>query len=86
MIVWMWILKFFVFLFVFRIAQIAVWNFRKVFYVHPWVTDLIVTILAVVALAVFAVGSWWALIAIAILFGVIRGDQEHGTSPRRELM
>lgn len=87
MTVWLWVLKFFVFLVVFRIVQIGVWNFRRAFYVHPLVTDLLVTILAVVVLATLDGSGWYALISIAILLGIIRGDQEHGGAlSRRQLM
>ncbi|PWK05719.1 hypothetical protein [Tumebacillus permanentifrigoris] len=87
MTVWLWVLKFFVFLVVFRLVQIGIWNFRRVFYVHPLVTDLLVTILAVVVLATLSGTGWFALLSIAILLGIIRGDQEHGeTTPRRQLM
>ncbi|MBL0389361.1 hypothetical protein JJB07_22480 [Tumebacillus sp. ITR2] len=87
MTVWLWILKFFVFLVVFRVVQIAVWNFRKAFYVHPLIIDLLVTILALVALGTLAAGGWYALIAFAALFGLIRGDQEHGdAAAKRQLM
>ncbi|WP_161780754.1 hypothetical protein [Tumebacillus flagellatus] len=78
MTVWLWILKFVVFFVVFRIAHVLMWNFRKAFYVHPLVTDLVVTFLALVVLGSLTADSWYALCALAILLGVIRGDQEHG--------
>jgi len=83
--VWEGILHVVVFFVVLKAAQIVFWNLRRLFYVHPWLVELVVAILAVV-LAQFLDGGWWLTVLLAVLFGVVRGDQEEDTGAMRQLL
>lgn len=83
--VWEWIVHVVLFFVVLKVAQIVVWNLRKSFFVHPWLVELLVAILVVVLLQCLSAG-WWLTVLLAILFGVVRGDQEEETGTRRQLL
>lgn len=83
--VWEGILHVVVFFVVLKAAQIVFWNLRKLFFVHPWLVELAVAILAVV-LTQCLDGGWWLTVLLAVLFGVVRGDQEEDTGARRQLL
>jgi H+-translocating NAD(P) transhydrogenase subunit alpha len=70
-----WLLQVVVFFVVLKLAQIVFWNVRKAFYVHPWLVEIVVAILVLWAVRAFGYG-WWLTVALAILFGIVRGDQE----------
>jgi NAD(P) transhydrogenase subunit alpha len=72
---WAWILLLVVFFLVLKVAQIAFWNVRKSFYVHPWLVEIVVILLVVIALQ--TVASLWGLaVILGGVLGVLRGDQE----------
>ena len=75
MTIWSWILLVVVFFLVLKVAQILFWNLRKAFYVHPWVVEIVVILLVVIALQTVA-SLWWLAVIFGILLGVLRGDQE----------
>jgi len=70
-----WIAHVVLFFVVLKVVQIVFWNVRKHFYVHPWVIEIVVAIIAV-AVCCLVTNHWWMTVALAALFGVIRGDQE----------
>lgn len=75
MTIWSWILLAVVFFLVLKVAQVLFWNLRKAFYVHPWVVEIVVILLVVIALQTVA-SLWWLAVIFGILLGVLRGDQE----------
>lgn len=83
--VWQWILHVVVFFVVLKVAQILFWNIRKSFFVHPWLVELVVAVLAVVLLQSVG-GGWWLTVLLAILFGIVRGDQDEEAGARRRLL
>jgi NAD(P) transhydrogenase subunit alpha len=83
--VWEWILHVVVFFVVLKVAQIVFWNLRKSFFVHPWLVELLVAILVVVLLQCLTAG-WWLTVLLAVLFGIVRGDQEEEAGMRRQLL
>ena len=85
MVVLGWLLKVLVFFVVLKVAQVVFWNVRRSFYIHPWLIELIVGILVVVAIETWAV-NWWTIIVLGVLVGIIRGDQEEDTSQKRQLL
>lgn len=80
-----WILKVIVFFVALKVGQVVIWNVRKTFYVHPWIVELLVAVLAVILVG-SSVGGWWAIVLFGLLFGVIRGDQEDDAKSRRQLL
>ncbi|MCX7572346.1 hypothetical protein OS242_20775 [Tumebacillus sp. DT12] len=75
MTIWSWLLLVVVFFLVLKVAQILFWNLRKAFYVHPWLVEIVVILLAVIAWQ--TVASLWGLaIIFGVLLGLLRGDQE----------
>ena len=83
--VWEWILHVVVFFVVLKVAQVVFWNLRKAFFVHPWLVELLVAILVVVLLQCLTAG-WWFSVLLAVLFGIVRGDQEEEAGMRRQLL
>jgi NAD(P) transhydrogenase subunit alpha len=81
----LWILKVLVFFVALKVGQTVFWNVRKAVYVHPWVVELLVAVLVVILLGISGNG-WWTVVLFGLLFGVIRGDQEEDTRPKRQLL
>jgi len=79
-----WLLQVLTFFVALKLGQILFWNVRRSFYVHPWIVEIVVGALVTAVLQAFAF-SWWTLVLLGVLIGVIRGDQEEGT-PRRQLL
>ncbi|HEU4965602.1 MAG TPA: hypothetical protein VFV52_17420 [Bacilli bacterium] len=82
---WEWILQVLVFFVVLKVAQVIVWNLRRSFYVHPWAVEGLVAILVMGAIAL-GLSGWWTPVVLGLLFGVVRGDQEEGTTTSRQLL
>ncbi|ASS76885.1 hypothetical protein CIG75_19505 [Tumebacillus algifaecis] len=80
----LWVLKVLVFFVALKVGQVLVWNVRKAYYIHPWVLELLVAVLAVILVGWVGDG-WWAVALFGLLFGVIRGDQEDDSRSRRQL-
>ncbi len=81
-----WIAHVVLFFVVLKVMQVVFWNVRKRFYIHPWLIEGIVAVVAVAVCCLIA-DHWWMTIALGALFGVIRGDQEQSeVAQQRQLL
>ncbi len=78
-----WILEVLVFLILWKVVHLLVWNLRKLLGIDSLLLSMVITLLiAIVAVSVFHAisGVWPQVIVAGILLGVVNGEYEYNRS------